>query len=262
MSLDIEFIGQEKYIGRVPEPIPAFKKFPEWYAQLKGRGKCPLDFFGEEQNYEVKPATGSIKNCPGITDFLKHGYVIPAWDTFTFRQDPRGGLMVNWIESDLPIKFSAHSSNQFNTMSETQSPLYDAFFKIAGPWYVKTRPGVSVMLSHPVWHRNKIFTSCSGVYHTDINACQLQWFFEMNSIPNLVTEDFDYKTQVVYKGDPIMLVIPFYRDKFKSKVSYVSDFEFAAIENKTHEMNVISKIANRGMSDYVRLSRKLKNFFR
>ena len=27
MSLDIEFIGQEKYIGRVPEPIPAFKKF-------------------------------------------------------------------------------------------------------------------------------------------------------------------------------------------------------------------------------------------
>ena len=258
MSLDIEFIGKESLVGRVPEPIPAYKSFPKWYSQLKGRGKCPFNFVGEE----VKPSTGTIKNCPGVTDFLKHGYIIPSWDTFTFRHHPQRGLMCNWIEGDTPTKFSFHGGNQFYSMLDEQKPLYDAYFKIISPWYIKTRPGVSIMLTHPVWHRNKLFTSCTGVYHTDINACQLQWFFEINTPPGLVDDDFDYNKQVVYKNEPVMLVIPFYRDKFKSKVTYLNDAEYLKVENNTHEMNVISKVTNKGIADYVKLSRQFKNLFR
>lgn len=259
MSLDIEFIGQEEFEGRVPEPIPAFKCFPEWFAKLEGRSKCPISFVGDT----IKPNTGTVKNCPGITDFLKQGYIIPAWDTFTFRGTPDGGVKVNWIEGDTPTKFSHHGENQFHTILDEQRPAYDAFFKIISPWYMRTRPGVSVMLMHPVWHRNKVFTSCTGVYHTDVNACQVQWFFEVNNrFPVVDDLDFDYKTQVVYKNEPVMLMVPFYRESFQSKISYLSNAEYIKVENKTHEMNVISRVTNKGMAEYVKISRKFKHYFK
>jgi hypothetical protein len=128
---------------------------------------------------------------------------------------------------------------------------------------MRTRPGVSVMLMHPVWHRNKIFTSCTGVYHTDVNACQVQWFFEVNNrFPVVDDLDFDYKTQVVYKNEPVMLIVPFYRESFQSKISYLSSAEYKKVENKTHEMNVISRVTNKGMAEYVKISRKFKHYFK
>ena len=255
MSLDIEFIADEKYAGLIPEPIPAYKKFPEWYSKLDGR-KCPLRFV----NDEPFPDGGNLKNCPGITDYMKAGYIIPAWNTFTFRGVDDYGVKVNWLDSYVDTSMTVHSDNQFYTFLDEQKPTYGAFFKITGPWFVKTKPGVSIILTHPVWHRNKTFTSCTGIYHSDINACQLQWFFEFNQPLNNI--DFDFDTQMVTEGSPIIQIIPFYRDSFKSEVKYVTSQKFKHIQESTHRSNILSKLRNRGLSDYANVRRGFKNFFR
>jgi hypothetical protein len=259
MSLDIEFIAEEKYAGLIQEPIPAYKRFPEWYPKLDGR-KCPLRFVDNEPY----PDGGNLKNCPGITDYIKAGYIIPSWNTFTFREVDETGVQVNWIDTYVKTSMAVHPNDQFYTFLDEQKPTYGAFFKITGPWYVKTKPGVSIILTHPVWFRNKIFTSCTGVYHTDINACKLQWFFEFNKPLGVLDsyDDFDFQTQMVAEGEPIIQIIPFYRDSFKSKVNYMTSEKFQHLEETTNRSNILSKLRNKGLSDYGNVRRSFKNFFR
>jgi hypothetical protein len=119
-------------------------------------------------------------------------------------------------------------------------PIYDHFGKIYTPWLVKTDPGVSCLVTHPVWHRNNSFTTTSGIVHTDITPLQLAWFFEWNYKiqTKMNVDNLDIENQVVPKGEPIMLIIPFYRKKYSSHINYVSTTKYDTLrragQNTTH----------------------------
>lgn len=132
----------------------------------------------------------------------------------------------------------AHPNSEYYTMPN--KPIYNHFGKIFTPWLVKTDPGVSCLITHPVWHRNKSFTSTTGIIHTDITPLQLAWFFEWNYKikTQMSVDNFDVENQVISKGEPIMLIIPFYRKKFSSNVNYVSSDKYDSLrkagQNLTH----------------------------
>ena len=234
--MEIKFLTNERYKEVIPEPQPAANVFPEWFGKMKVPGKkCPLGFASRDNPFDIQyrknvDPSSNITGCPGIADFLKYGYVIPAWDNFVFREY-EGDLVINWTDNVFRSKMAFHGTNQYPTMPKESHPLY-SFIKIQSPWVVKTSPGVSIMITHPVWHRNKNFTSSTGILHTDASPFAIPWFFEWNYKPKsgIDLDGMDTENQIVERGTPLMLIIPFYRNNYESVVEYVSDSEFDRLE--------------------------------
>lgn len=224
MSLKIDFYCEEKFKNRVLEPIPASKYFPKWFSQLPLKNERFKYKTKKDNIYElIKNDDINIKKCLGITEFLNTGYIIPAWADFIFREQNDGNLYVNWVENSYDYtQYSPHEEYQYLTMPN--KPIYGHFGKIYTPWIFKTSPGVSCLVTHPVGHRNKNFTSATGVVHTDKTPMRAAWFFEWNYKiqTGMEVESMNLENQIVGKGEPIILIIPFYRKNFSSNINYVS----------------------------------------
>lgn len=237
MSLKINFYADKKLRDSIPEPIPASKMFPSWFSQLPNKkSKCPFGF-ARNSNQQIDPYTLihdsslGVKGCPGIHDFLSFGYIIPSWTTFIFREDEQTRLLVNWVDSPYDIDYTAHPSEQFSTLPN--KPIYNHFGKISTPWTIKTEKNVSCLITHPVWHRNNVFTTATGIIHTDVSPFNIPWFFEYNykveSGLDLTRMNVD--KQIVDINTPLVLIIPFYRKDFKSVINYVDSDEMERYTN-------------------------------
>lgn len=226
-KMEIKFYCVDAYQDDIPEPVAACEDMPQWFKQTDNitKSKCPFAFLPD---MDVK-AKVNIKNCPAVFDYLSTGYVIRAWDNFVIRNID-GSLYINWEKpflgaaSDDAIFSTHYTRDQMSGLCGEDEPLYGGLHKLLSPWFVKTPPGVSLYITNPSQYRDKRFTSVDGVIHPEEKPITLQWFFEWNKeLPmNVREEDFDIKTQVIKKGTPLMVVIPFKRDKYTSKVEYLA----------------------------------------
>lgn len=226
MSLKINFYCSEKYRDRVLEPIPASKCFPKWFSELSLNNKKFKYKTNPENQYQLidNSSKNNVKRCLGIQEFLNTGYIIPSWCDFIFREQENGDLYINWMENYFDeITYISHSNSQFSTMPN--KPIYGHFGKIETPWAIKTDPGVSCFVTHPWWHRNKSFTTSTGILHTDISPFKIPWFFEWNYKieTKMDVNNINVEKQVVSKNEPLMLIIPFYRKTFSSKINYLPE---------------------------------------
>lgn len=259
MSLKINFYCDEIYQGCLPEPIEASKCFPEWFSSLPLENEKKYVFENDDiYHLKMHGAQNNVKKCPGISDFLKVGYIIPSWADFIFREE-NGDLYVNWIENYFDeIEYFSHTTDQYFTMPN--KPIYNHFGKVFTPWIIKTDPGVSCLITHPVWHNNKSFTSSTGVFHTDAVPLRLPWFFEWNYKvkTGMNVENIDIENQVIPKGEPIVLVIPFYRKKFKHNINYVSE---TTITNLIKQQESATHKTIRGKCPYTEFKKTLGKLF-
>jgi len=208
----VEFFCNTEIAKGIPEPYLNSQHFPQWYANTPNPKKCPLQFL---HNNLVNKNT-NVKGCPGITDFLKSGYTIPAWTNFVFR-NLDNTLYVNWERGNLS-KYGLHGHCEYEGMLQNQQPLYGGFHKLDTPWSIRTSPGISCLFVHSFWNRDNRFTNVSAIHHTDIGGhSPIKWFFEWNCElePNV-------EVQIIKKGDPLIYIFPFKREKFKSKITYLS----------------------------------------
>lgn len=265
MSFGINFFVNERFRDIVPEPQPATKVFPQWFGEMSAikQSKCPFSWVqGKNNPYQVIPTKylsdkSNISKCPGIIDFLRQGYIIPAWDDFLFREN-NGQLVINHTDFSYKTSVGLHFSHQFPDLPNP--PMYGTFNNVECPWTIKTDPGISCLIMDPVWHRDKSFTSASGIFHTDQSPLRLKWFFEWNYKikTGMEIENIDYKNQVVKRGDPLMLVIPFYRKEYQYKVNYVSETELDRLQHLQH----ISSHSLMEESPYSKFRRTLGRLFR
>lgn len=225
---EITFYTVDGYKDTIDEPKPCYKNIPEWYSKTtentRTNSKCPF-----APGYTPTPKT-NIKTCPAVFDYLSTGYIIPSWDNFVFR-NLNNEILVNWERNCLHEKddnkvFNTHYiEHQVKGMVTTgEKILYGGFHKLLSPWFVKTPPGISLYITNPSQYRDKRFTTVDAVIHPDQQPISIQWFFEWNT-PIVETEDFsliDTKNQVIKRGTPLILIIPFRREKIKSNIEYLS----------------------------------------
>lgn len=242
----IKFLATEKAYG-LPEPYPAYKHFPEWFVKSnrkKERSKCPFaplmnlrpvngksfsDYQMQNQYALTKDTT--VKHCPGIVDYLKTGYIFPAWTDMCLRFI--NGEMVFETAYDVPdLHYGLHKSQQYEGMSYSQRPEMGMFHKVSSPWYIKTSPGVSIMILDPYWERNKNFTSVSAIVHSDITPIHMKWFFELNKPIKDSPEIYDEKLQVIKSGTPLALIVPFKREKFSHEIEYLNELDTLKLKNE------------------------------
>jgi hypothetical protein len=261
----ITFYANEMYDGNLETIYPSYKHFPEWYGKSKKTSKCPFtsffsdseykpkinqtesldinkliqDFHKNEQkkilesnklisNPQVLTRDTTVVNCPGITDYLKTGYIVPSWSDISFRKLD-GKIMFNSCDLYPDVHHGIHIFDQYRGMNNDQLPFSGGFHKVSTPWMMKTTPGTSVLITHPFWDRNKSFTTVSAVVHPDKTPVQIKWFFEFNKeMPN--TPDIvDVDQQIIERGTPLILLVPFKRDRFYHEFKYLSSTEMEKI---------------------------------
>lgn len=190
------------------KPYPASKLIPDWWKDSTSSFENP---------YDHNRTISKFKRCMPMFDLLTAGYLIPLHADIEVVND-NNGPVINWnlprpvIEQHMPGKVSG---------IEIPDGYSESVFKYLNNWIIKTPPGYSALITHPFGYKNLPFYSYSGIvdsdtYHADINT------------PFVLKKGF---SGIILKGTPMMQIIPFKRENWKSEITKGSVAETEKITN-------------------------------
>lgn len=189
--------------GYIEPPVPAKSIVPEWYKKSNRFRK------GNTYTMEDDNAT-DIKSCIPFFDALTSGYIQRTWFDIQVDSDEE--------HAKLKWKFDAH--NTFATRAEDTAkrmtkPFYSTkdHFIFHYPYSIITPPGYSTLFTNPFNQFDSPFTALTGIVDTDT-------LITNGNYPIFVRKNF---FGIVPSGTPILQMIPFKRDSWKS---FVEDFKF------------------------------------
>lgn len=203
MSKTIEFVYINKHAYEVVDrPEPASSFIPEWFRTLQ-------QYSGGKLITQGTGTSATAKKCVPLLDGMTTGYTLKLWtDIHVFNRED-GKREINW-RTTLPV-FEIHPG------ADTYVPPpfgYDStVYKFLSHFRIKTPKGYSVMVVPPSGHNQSIFRAIPAVIDTDGDLLDL-------SFPMWIQKDFE---GIVERGIPMVTIIPFERESWKAKSSYISN---------------------------------------
>ena len=204
LNKKITFCCTNKDMAEVwPHPQPASRFIPDEYKKLQ---RFYLNSFHNP----------TVKTCIPFLDSLTMGYIIP------FEQD----YVVDPVEKDFRVTPASRENNDFGFHSEVQLP--EQWRKITGEnagkfnnkWLIKTPPGYSCLFIKPMNRLEPRFEIIAGVVDTDVYLNVINFPFILHKRD---------KQFMIKKGEPMIQVIPFKRESWKSW----SGFYYEKLHSKT-----------------------------
>jgi len=203
----IKFVSVISGLDKIKElhPKPANKVLPQWWKDMP-----QVTHLGNL----------SIKRCPGISDILKQGYILPMWANVDVNLDPDGA----GVDFDIGahnigfLPWAVHPNEQLldYTDIDIRGRKVTHTVKIVNPWRIITPPGYSTMVLPLTYEFNPDFTIMPGIFDTDI--------FHGTNMPMLVHSDNQRFS--IKMGDPIAMYVPFKRIKSKLEIYGTDTNEF------------------------------------
>lgn len=198
----IEFFPWDETIFQTTaSPMPAKGNIPDYYK------KFPRYHNGDEpqmgSNLKAKSgANSSLKHCMPYLDAMTGGYHYPLWCDL-YVKNVRGIPQINW-RPDLPPLFERE-------VEHLPTPVghYNAHFAWHMWWGLKTPPGYSSLITHPLNRPDLPFTSVSGIMDTDK-------YTSPGNVSFHIKQDFE---GIIPAGTPFIQVIPIKRDNWKSEIN-------------------------------------------
>lgn len=184
------------------QPKPASKFIPDWYKEhdsyvTEGSKKVPMP---------GSRTVGTIKKCIPVFDVLSLGYIITtATDIYVKQTIVDNKKVPNFIYSNLNY---VTSQNKKQAETKRRNAIDHYIPKITNVWGIKTPPGYSCLFIPPM-HRDNILEILPGVVDTDMYNTPVEFPFMMSDV------NFE---GLIPEGTPIVQVIPFKRDNWKSSV--------------------------------------------
>jgi hypothetical protein len=180
----------------IDPPTPASRNFPDWFKNLAKKiipNKIP--FLPDGQ------ANFTAKACAPLVDSLMAGYTITLPFDVVVTRDKDYKNLFNWqCEWDA---VGVHEPRQFP--KEGIPVGYEGLFKWNNPWVLKTPPGYSLWVTHPVNRYDLPFITMSGFVDAD------QYQAAPINFPFFLREDFE---GTIKNGTPIAQVIPIKRESW------------------------------------------------
>ena len=194
----IVFKAENQHVWEVRErPFPAIKKLPEWWRQIP-----PYSTPDNKLRLDPGP-TVTVKKCSPTLDALGAGYIVPLWADLLVSQN-NGIPYVQWSTTEPVLDYWPGSQVSTYEIPEEFSP---SVFKYLHGWIIKTPPGWSSFITHPIGYQNLPFRAISGVVDTDTLETNI-------NTPILIKKEFE---GIIEKGTPIFQIIPFKREKWESE---------------------------------------------
>ena len=178
-------------------------------------------------------------NCPGMSDYLKAGYIIPAWETIKIKANRADTVAI--VDGPQPIVVPMNYK-LVDGIPPIESSVKPKVTKIAAPWSIFTKSGYSAYLVPAIYHSPFLkdlyvysgivdydnFTVCNFIF-TALRECEIE-------IP---------------VGTPLLQVIPFKRED----ITAVSMRGTAVDKDKSH-----FQFPHKLKSAYRRLCHKRKKY--
>jgi hypothetical protein len=197
---EIEFIAVNQLsLDVFDKPQKTSSLLPEWY---KKTNKYTEAKFSLADNGNPNH---TIKACMPIFDMMTAGYTITLPADVYFEE----GGNIKW-STDMLTAIESHPKSQFSELDAPDGYKKDVAFKFIQPWIIKTPPGYSTMFIHPTYRPDLPFYTLPAIVDTDKHPI-------MVNFPFFIKEGF---TGLIPYGTPIVQVIPFKRDSWKSKFSF------------------------------------------
>lgn len=172
---------------------------PSWYKDIPSKTKL-------RENDTKEDLT--IKRCIPVLDAFTTGYFLVTTEDYSFEYDPDNET--SNIKGGNNVRHKAitmHPITQLGNM-----PFSPEFIKYAFKWgnqyLIKTPPGYSTLFTHPMNHSHLPFYTLSGVVDTDSYIMPVLF-------PFIMKNNF---SGIIPAGTPVVQVIPFRRDDWKSAV--------------------------------------------
>ena len=206
----IKFIpAKPEFEGIFDPPRPAGEFLPEWYKSQSGYTD------GTKQILDDGNYNHTVKYCMPALDAMTAGYIIPLPQDIELIDSPDGTPSMRW-PSDVFAQFSTHSNEQISELPLDTSVWDPIAWKFHNPWIIQTPPGYSCLFTQPMWHEDLPFRCFPGVVDTDTYCIQAVNF------PCVFRAGFRGHIPM---GTPMIQVIPFKREGWKSKTQEKSSFD-------------------------------------
>ena len=205
MYKKIQFIAQTKEMLEVLDrPYPSITKLPKWIASTPSYigGKRSVDVYNDP--------TSTVKKCLPVMDSITAGYHIPLHSDVWVEneQDDPNTINIRWSFESIQV-VDIQKQEQMGSYPIPDG-YYPTAFKWINPWIIKTPPGWSCLFTHPLHSDNVPFKCMTSIVDTDKFPLPVNFVF-------FLKKKF---SGLIEKETPIIQVIPFKRNDFKSEFSY------------------------------------------
>ena len=155
--------------------------------------------------------------CPGMHDYYKTGYIVPAWEDFE--------ILVSKTKASIKIgtgdKFvcQPHSPMDYRSVAgaiDIDDNIKPHALKLPSPWKVFTKPGYSAFVLPAMYHSP--FLRDIFVY-PGIND------YESFHSLNLMFSPLKEMHIKIYAGTPLMHIIPYKRETITAEVGEITRYE-------------------------------------
>lgn len=174
---------------------------------VRAKDLKPLRDYQTEKYNEYK-----FVHCPGMFDYSKLGYIIPAWIPINIKANKGGTVVFVGLKgedslSKTPNAYFTPRPMDYKIADGTMTPKnVNSDVTICGsPWKVRGAPGVSLIVTAPYFH-NKIFVDDLFVYP---GVVDYDGFHTINFVFSVRSEC----EITINQGDPLIHVIPVYSDR-------------------------------------------------
>ena len=231
-SNEIEFVSSTDYFWELAaRPIPASSVVPDWWKNMQPHST-------HDNKLRMNPGpTVTAKKCFPLLDGITAGYIFPLWSDVMVNTDPKLPL-VQWGPSQ-PV-FDSWNASQIADV-ELPKGYSKTVLKYLHGWIIKTPPGWSCLVTHPIGYPNLPFRVIPGVVDTDTLTTGI-------NTPIVIKEGFE---GIIEKGTPMFQVIPVKRENWESKVTKGDENTF----NINHE-----KLKTTIVGSYGKNTRSSKKF--
>lgn len=206
---EIEFIALDKYAFEVcPKPFPASQALPQWWKDATPYIKSLKNPDGKKIIIENGESNASFKKCTPMLDLLSSGYIVPLWADVQVKIE-NNSPYISWrVQKNV---FEVHSGQEV----EIPYGYYKDQFKFLNQWLPKLPKGYSALI-----------ISCPGYVNSPFKAMQAIIDYDKTTHPLYppvyIKENFE---GIIEKGTPMFQIIPFKRDSWESKFSFLKEGE-------------------------------------
>jgi hypothetical protein len=153
----------------------------------------------------------TVRACPGISEYMGLGYVIPAWcDIELFPEN--NGQSVRARYSDPKYNHAIHYPEQLGNFLEktfsVRSPV-----KLDNPWRVYSQKNWSILYLPMYYWEGRNWEAVPGIIDHDIGA--------LVSPINIMLKEPKYT--IIKQGEPLVQLVPIYREEVLAKSSDVTE---------------------------------------
>jgi hypothetical protein len=175
------------------------------------------DWLTKQLKDAEKNGTHKFSACPGMHDYYRTGYIIPAWEDFEIIVDEEKADIIIGNGPQFPCKpFQRMDYRVVAGSANIDDDINHHALKLPCPWKVFTKPGYSAFVMPALFHSP--FLRDLFLY-PGIND------YDAYHTINVMFSPLRKMHVKIYAGTPLLHVIPYKRENITADVGYITQQE-------------------------------------